>query len=206
MNKEKLTDKINNYYKKFYISQLHDSDQLLGWENNESRYLRFLALIREVNLNGNTLLDIGCGTGKLVDFLEEHDIDVDYTGVDIMGEAIKAAKLRQPAKTFIHGDIFKENLFPNNSFDTVFASGVFNLNLGNNDFFLLKGIQCMLSLAKETVVFNLLNKRSRNKEDIYFYYDPEKVKKIPDPYVWETEIVDDYLQNDFTIVCRKMAH
>ena len=87
----------------------------------------------------------------------------------------------------------------------VFTSGVFNLDLGNNLEFLPGAVRRLLGLAREVVAFNLLHVRSPAKEDDYFFYDPKDVLAMLRDHPCEVSLIDDYLPNDFTVICRKTA-
>lgn len=179
---------------------------ILGWESAEAQRLRFEALVSSVNLQGKRLLDVGCGTGNLYEYIREKGINIEYTGVDLLQSMIDIAKSKKLDAEFQCVDIFKNNPFEENSFDIVYSSGIFNLNLGNNKEFLTKAILLFVSLAKETVAFNLLDIASPDREDPYFYFDPDEVPKIIEKAtdkIAKINIVKQYLQNDFTVICHK---
>lgn len=177
---------------------------ILDWASADSQRLRFSVLLRNVDLRARTLLDVGCGLGDLWAYLKSQSIDTHYTGVDISQKMLQAARARHPDGRFLHGDPFaQENgLFAPKAFDVVFASGVFNLNLGNNDLFLPEAIARMMDLAKTCVVLNLLHNRTRYKDHHYAYYGPADVQEKIRPIGWQIRLVDDYLANDFTLICR----
>jgi len=93
--------------------------------------------------------------------------------------------------------------FAPGSFDVVFCSGAFNLNLGNNDEFLPRAVARLFELAREYVVFNLLHVRSACDDPKYAWYDPADVRGAVRPFAADCRILDDYLPNDFTVICRK---
>ncbi|MEW6070241.1 MAG: class I SAM-dependent methyltransferase [Candidatus Thermoplasmatota archaeon] len=69
-----------------------------------------------ISINPNSkILDLGCGTGLLFDFLKERNLYPDTVGIDISKEMLKISNGEK-----ILGDV--ENLpFKNNSFDIVFS-------------------------------------------------------------------------------------
>ena len=179
---------------------------ILGWESEEAQRLRFDMLLESVGLEGRKLLDVGCGTGNLLEYIISKGIHVDYTGVDILDIMIEQARSKQlAAAKFYHVDLFKNNLFENGSFDVIYASGIFNLNLGNNRTFLIQALELFLRLSGEAVVFNLLHVDSPDREDKYHYFSPGEVGEILNSFsskIKKVELIESYLKNDFTVVCK----
>ncbi|HEY1405360.1 MAG TPA: class I SAM-dependent methyltransferase, partial [Spirochaetota bacterium] len=63
-----------------------------------------------------------------------------------------------------------------------------------------------MTISRETVAFNLLDYRSPNKEDTYFYFSPVEVLDIIENHdcrPHKVQIVEQYLKNDFTVICQK---
>ncbi len=181
---------------------------ILGWESEEAQKLRFDMLLNGIELEGKSLLDVGCGTGNLLEYINSKGLKVEYAGVDILDPMIKIANAKGLNGEFYHADIFKDNIFEKKTFDIIYSSGIFNLNLGNNRIFLHDAVGLFLKLSKEAVVFNLLHIDSPDREDKYFYFHPDELKKILADYsdkLREIEIVEAYLKNDFTVICRKEA-
>lgn len=179
---------------------------ILGWESEEAQRLRFDMLLAAANLEGKSLLDVGCGTGNLLEYINSKGINVSYTGVDILEKMIEQAKSKQLNADFYHVDIFKNNTFNDNSFNVIYASGIFNLDLGNNRAFLTNALELFFRLSSEVVVFNLLHCASPDREDTYFYFHPDEVNEILAGFsdvIERVEFVEAYLKNDFTVVCRK---
>lgn len=178
---------------------------ILGWESEEAQRLRFDVLLNSVELEGMKLLDVGCGTGNLLEYIQSREINVAYTGVDILGKMIEMAKNKKlDGAAFYNVDIFKNNIFHEGSFDVIYASGIFNLNLGNNKEFLLKALGLFTKLSTKAVVFNLLHYASPDREEKYYYFNPDEVIEILNGFsesIKGVKIVEAYLKNDFTVVC-----
>ena len=72
--------------------------------------------------NGDNVLDIGCGNGRLLNLFENKDID--YTGIDSSKELIEIAKKSYASeRNFIHGNALSLP-FPDKTFDTIFSIAV----------------------------------------------------------------------------------
>ena len=203
-DKLKKTEKIRTYYESKMGQGLPDYS-VLGWESEKAQQLRFDMLLKAVSLDGKSLLDVGCGMGNLLEYLDSKGISVKYTGVDILGSMIEYAECKKLKGEFCCVDVFDGDSFDGRTFDIVYTSGIFNLNLGNNREFLFKALKKMLELADEAVVFNLLHKDSPAREEKYFYYDQEEVSKLLKdfPGIEKVIINEQYLNNDFTVVCYK---
>jgi SAM-dependent methyltransferase len=201
----KKIDTIKTYYESNMGKGLPDYS-ILGWESEEAQNMRFEILANCLELGNKKLLDVGCGTGNLLSYLANRGIKVNYTGVDILQGMIDLANNKNLEGNFYCVDIFKEAFFKSNSFHVVYASGIFNLNLENNKDFLLHALNLFLDLSKEAVVFNLLHHNSPDKEEQYYYFNPEELSVMLDKLgekVKKVNLVENYLQNDFTVICYK---
>ncbi len=208
MNKKKA---ISQHYEP-RISSRRASHEILDWASPASQQARFNVLADNVDLRGKSLLDVGCGLGDLWAYLRDRKIDVRYTGVDILEKMVVEARRRHPEATFVQADIFgdapSESPSPTlpisaSSFDVVFCSGAMNLNLGNNLEFLPVAISRMCRLSRHIVAFNLLHVRATAEAHKYFYYDPKDVRRLLTSSSCDVQIIDNYLPNDFTVICRK---
>ena len=195
-------DKIRLHYE-HRIDPARASFDVLDWASAASQNRRFEVLVENVDLNGRSLVDIGCGLGDLWGYLKLRDIDVDYTGVDILKKMVEEARQRHPDARFEWRNVFEPQHGSDDSFDVTFASGIFNLNLGNNLDFLTAAIPRMMQMARRQVVFNLLHIRREYEPHRYFYCDPEQIKALILPHGWDVRIIDTYLPNDFTVICNR---
>jgi N-acetylglucosaminyldiphosphoundecaprenol N-acetyl-beta-D-mannosaminyltransferase len=97
-------------YKKTYdkIAKNFSSTRHFDWGEFDffSKYLK----------KGQKVLDLGCGNGRLMDFLKKHEVNP--TGMDYSSELLKIAKDKHPDIDFIQGDM-TELPFADESFDLV---------------------------------------------------------------------------------------
>ena len=72
------------------------------------------------------LLDVGCGTGPMIELLLKEFPDKNYTGIDLTPRMIETAQTKKLAHTkFLVGD--SEHLpFPENTFDVVICTNSFH--------------------------------------------------------------------------------
>lgn len=187
--------KNNHIYTK--SSQAYPNDYRgVKWENALSQQIRFKILTQISPLIYNSsVLDVGCGLGHLVDYLNAQNFTGHYKGIDLCNQMIILAKKKYPHLEFENNTI--ENI-PEKSVDFVLASGIFAFV----DYTQLQYIIALLfSRANKGVAFNCLSLYTpeQKKEPELFYPNPSDVfdlcKKLT-PYV---NLRHDYLVNDFTI-------
>jgi len=197
--------KISSYYLP-KIRDYKDDYKILGWEDRDSHISRFQSFITNFDIKRyDTFLDVGCGLGTILEYFKDSNITINYTGVDILEEMIVEAKRRHSESLFYNVDVFKEDKFTQ-TFDIVYASGIFNIDLGNNKLFLKRAITRFYTLANSIIGFNLLHHNSKNRESGYFYFSPEDTVKMIERSglkFKKIEIIEQYLDNDFTVICEK---
>jgi trans-aconitate methyltransferase len=195
-------DRIRDHYE-----QRLDADtpgfQAADWADRDSQIARFGAMTDHVDLAGKRLVDIGCGVGDLLAFLQDRKIECEYLGIDLLESVIIEAQRRHPDASFLAGDIFAPGITLPRPVDVIFASGVFNLDMGNNREFLPNAIDRLGQLAGEAIAFNLLHARTPDQSDYCVYWDPKDIFDMFTTQEATITIIDDYLPNDFTVICRK---
>jgi SAM-dependent methyltransferase len=203
MNRVKV---IKKFYEKDLKNKNLDDYEKLHWESEWSQKIRFEMLLSNLSIDNKSILDVGSGLGNLYEYIKEKGLNVKYTGVDILKPMVKEASKRHPEADFYSYNIFKEHPYRENSFDIVYSSGIFNLNLGNNKKFLKDAIEVFLKLSQKHIAFNLLHIDSKKKEKKFYYYEPSDIVKMIEKShvnISKTEIHEHYLNNDFTIICEK---
>lgn len=195
-----------------YINRVNDLNipdyKIVDWESEEAQNLRFKALIEHFNMNGNVLLDVGCGVGSLAEYIDKNNINLYYIGIDIMPEMVERAKsknYKNISPQFMTMDFFKKTDIKDDV-DYIYTSGIFNLNLGNNEEFLKEAIEAFLLAARKGVCFNLLDISCKEKYgDKYYYYKKDDILLLTQDILkklnlsYKIHIEDKYLQNDFSV-------
>jgi len=195
-------DAIEAHYNRRFRAK-NANHEVLDWASAARQRRRFEVLTDNVDLRGLSILDVGCGLGDLLAFLQQRGIEVEFTGVDILERMVEHCRRRFDTGRFLKADIFADDAFANGEFDLVFVSGAFNLDLGNNLEFLPTAIGRLMKLSRQYVAFNLLHARWPDHEPGYFFYEPDFVLKQLAGHDVDVKLIDDYLPNDFTVICRK---
>jgi SAM-dependent methyltransferase len=100
----------------------------MDWPNEDDLKKRFnvmLNVIKNKQKQSVSLLDIGCGVGFLLDYINDKKLidKYQYKGIDISSKMIEIAKLRYPDHDFEVRDIL-ENPLPGQSIDYIVMNGV----------------------------------------------------------------------------------
>lgn len=198
----------------FYSSQLSahgDSSKGVGWKNDEAQNVRFAQLVKVIgNKSGFSINDLGCGTGKLYDYLlSEGFSPVSYHGYDILDEMIDAAKRRLPENSKIELTRI-DSAEDMHSGDYCLASGIFNVKYLAREsewlHYVLSTIEQMNQNSTRGFAFNLLTKYSDKEfmQSYLYYADPlfffDFCKRN---FSKNVTLLHDYEQYDFTIIVRK---
>lgn len=203
--------KIRDHYLPL-IKSRRANHEVLDWAAQQTQFMRFSVLADNVPLSGLTLLDVGCGLGDLAEYLCGRGVTLGrYAGVDILPEMLTRARRYKPELELFEGNIFsmsRQNsldlLRAEKPFDVVYCSGALNLNLGNNEEFIMAAVRKMAELAGKWLVFNCLHARCNMNDPKYYAYWPEKAiaaARAACP-AGEIKLLEDYLENDFTVIIK----
>ena len=200
-------DHIHRHYTP-RVKPERDSYDILDWGSAATQHARFQVLanvLRETPAvadlpGGPRLLDAGCGLADLLPFLEQRGQRVRYVGADLTPAILKEARRRQPDANLVLTDLFAAPPFPRQAFDVVFASGIFNLNLGNNDAFVQRAVPALMQLAADGVVANFLHAGATVKHAHCHYYEPAALMAALTGTGYRLECREGYLDHDFTLV------
>ena len=105
------------------IVEKNYNDIAEDFHETRKKYLwpELLNLTQEVK-DGDSVLDVGCGNGRLVDAFKDKEIK--YLGVDNSEELIKFAKSQYPDREFSVGNILELGKIAQMNFDHVFSIAV----------------------------------------------------------------------------------
>lgn len=98
----------------------------MDWPNEEDLSKRFQVLSSIVSTDEPvSLLDMGCGVGLLIDYLQHQGriSNIRYRGIDISEDMIEVAKSRHPDMDFVAQDVLKDPL-TTGSVDYIVMNGV----------------------------------------------------------------------------------
>jgi ubiquinone/menaquinone biosynthesis C-methylase UbiE len=197
MSYKKTAELYNERYLKY-----GNSIETVGWGSKKDQFLRFNVLFRNVNPNNKKILDIGCGFGDCIEFLNEKTAgNFDYTGIDIAEELISEAKRNHLSENrkFYKSDVFsiKEN------FDIVIMSGALSHKVEGILDYTLKSLKKMFEISNELVSVNFLSKYVDYELEKNQHYYPEEILKECNKFCKKMNLLCDYPLHEFTIQLKK---
>lgn len=168
-----------HYSQKF---SLHGpSPEGVDWGADESKMLlRYDKMLGVADFSGKhkaTLLDVGCGYGGLRSYALTKNIDLDYTGIDVVNEMIEWAKANQPSGNFIHDDVLNYKF--DGQFDYVVCNGILTQKLETPglqmDQFASQLIRQMFALCRIGIAFNTMTTKVNYYSNNLYYRNPAEL-------------------------------
>jgi SAM-dependent methyltransferase len=179
----------------------------VDWNSTESQDLRFEQLMKiSSDLRDFSLLDLGCGYGALLTFLQKRAIHPSYWGYDVAKAMVAKARELHQAENRLN---FVNQLNEVPQVDYTVASGVFNVKQAASATewraYILETLGQIAALSKRGFAFNLLTSYSdadRMREDLYygdpcFFFDFCKTRISR-----HVALLHDYGLYEFTILVR----
>lgn len=172
-----------------------------GWSSEQAQQKRFEAVLKSGAFSGKHIVDLGCGYGELASYLSKTEAFAKYTGVDQQPHFLSQAKQRtaQPNCVFKRGDLSTTSV---SGADIVIASGSLNYKSRDPEY-VTKVIRHMYQMANERVVFNLLDSNVFPEQALLIGYNKQGIYRYCKSMCDDVELIDDYTDEDFTIVMRK---
>lgn len=150
-----------------------DTPGAAQWSDETTQDRRLRVLCEVADLKNATILDFGCGTGRLYQLLAAEGFTGSYTGYDVAPELIDAAQKKFPAARFECRDVFAEGV--GGEFDYALISGVFNnRHSGSNDY-IHEILRILFSKVRQGIAFNALSTYVDYFDEHLNYLDPAAI-------------------------------
>lgn len=196
LNYEHLTE---DYDKS--LEQFGPGPKALLWWDYRSMAIRFRELVKDIPVEGKTIMDAGCGLGDLLPYLYAKSVNFRYIGYDIKPEFVEHAKRHYEGHEFKVGDPLHQRL---GLFDVVVSSGVMNGNV--KDWFKKrqKMIANLFDQTGEVLAFNMAGgQRAIPDDSLIAYADAQKIYDFCKTLTPHVKLNTEYLDKDFTITMFK---
>ncbi len=186
------------------LRRLGRSHRTVGWGSAADQELRFEQLFRGTDPRGGRVLDLGCGLGDLVPFLDARTGgDYEYLGVDLAPDLVVAAEdaYGGPRRRFVVGDI--GDLVLAESFSHVVCSGALSFRIVDNEAVARRTIAAAFQRADVLTAFNFLTSYADFQLEKNFHYSPEEMFRYARTLTPRVALYHDYPLWEFTLQLRR---
>lgn len=201
MEGNKLYSGIVSHYENC-LKRFGDNHLGVDWQNAKDAAKRYQIMLEIIIDNSNTessLLDFGCGTSGLLNYIEEKKINnIRYSGLDISPAFIEVSQKKYPSINFYNLDILDTNVsLP--FFDYIVMNGVFtekqNLTFEEMFEYFCTMIRKIILYAKKGIAFNVRSKQVDHEEEDLFHLSLDRLA-----WFLTTEISKNFIiRNDYGI-------
>ena len=197
---------VRDYYERTVSGHPPGSPRAVDWGSPDAQMLRLQVLLSAMEAMGpQSVCDLGCGLGALLQVIRNAGHDWAYVGIDLAPSMIALADARAPGggpATFAVGRT------PGQA-DVVVGSGIFNVRPGVTDEDWRRHVDAtlgaMVRSARVGVVTNFLPPVTpgHTPASHLHYEDPERVSALVRSLGCRVETLSDYGPFDFTLVAWK---
>ena len=181
----------------YYTARLREKGEGaegMDWRDRASQHLRLDRLLTHLDPRpGDSLLDVGCGSGELLAFCRARGFKPEYFGIDVSEEMVAACNRRfgaGSAATTTLAELTRKH----RRFDLVVASGTFNVRQSTPEEewrrFFHRSVTEMFALARRGAAFNVMSSRVDYRHDHLYYAQVEEMAKLADACGTRDFVVD----------------
>ena len=155
------------------------------------------------DMENTKVLDVGCGFGHMLDYLNAWNNRAHYTGIDIFPPFIEIAKQRHPGADFRILNILEDSI--DETWDWVFLVGAFNVAPEKIDWwsYIQKMLQRMFDLCTQGIAIDFLSSYVDFQKEKAFHASPEEVFSFAKTLTKRVTLRHDYMAYEFTVYLYK---
>lgn len=193
-------ERIAQYYDRLVDRYGHDP-RACDASSAAALIIRYKVLSEVCDLNGLSVLEVGCGFGDLGVYLRTEYPSVRYAGIDISPRMVEEARRCHPDLDFRCGNAL--NLNEEERFDVVLAQGIFYLLREDAEAQAQALIRKMFVIATKSVAFSAISSWAIRKTAEEFYMNPSQVLDWCGVLTSKVVLRHDYLPNDVALYLYK---
>jgi SAM-dependent methyltransferase len=189
---------ITRFYEN-HIRRFGYSYQALGFGRRSSQEKRFASALGLGSFHGKRLLDVGCGFGDLLSWLNARGIEPRYTGIDICKPMIDRCRKRfaGTGARFMIGDAL--TFVTDEPYDYIVASGIFGYNAKDTRQRVQPTLERLFDLTRIGMSVNFLSRCAVTRSPGRLYLHPADVLQFALKLTPAVRLEHTYLPNDFTL-------
>jgi hypothetical protein len=168
---------VARYYERLLL-QHGRSPQALAERAEDKDFEFYQHLFQELELPAQlSVLDIGCGMGDLIDFLQSREAGIEsYLGIDLVGQFIDLCRQEYlPPCRFQQANFVSNSFAPSEKFNLVVNMGVLVSRVFRYEEYVEYCIKKMIALSTKYVLFNCITEVDRSLGN---YSDAHRIGNI----------------------------
>lgn len=172
----------------------------LGFGRRSSQEKRFAAVLGGLgSFHGKRLLDVGCGFGDLLAWLNARGVEPRYTGMDICRPMIERCQRRFEGSgaRFMIGDAL--TFVTDEPYDYIVASGIFGYAAKDTRKRVQPTLERLFDLTRIGLAVNFLSRRASTRSPGRLYLHPADVLQFALKLTPAVQLDHTYMPNDFTL-------
>lgn len=192
---ESYLSQTKKYWDKKASANLSGSEKV-EWSPRAQR-MRFESFLLAHQLNGKSILDIGCGTGDFLAHMRRRNIEARYVGFDLSPEMVRLCCEKYADVTFESGNFLEWD--PQERFDYSISIGIHNVKIDGGREVLEQVTRRQFELSRIAAHVSLLTDRYQGFAPHIQAWRVEEIMELAldiTPYV---VVRHDYLPNDFSV-------
>ncbi|MBT5415940.1 MAG: class I SAM-dependent methyltransferase [Rhodospirillaceae bacterium] len=192
--------------KAYYQAKEQRDPQTRFWNSSHGRDRRFDAILRHTAIAGQSVVDLGCGAGDLLQHaVASGAVPARYDGLDIV-ESFVAEGLARGLPGRFHSCDVLEDEWPVGQADWIIANGIFALAQAGDGWWTRyrRLSDKMWRQAKTGMAYTIISTNSPKRNEETRYCDPGEILNEAIARFGDAVLLDhSYLPNDFLLVVRK---
>lgn len=167
----KIDQRSREIYDAAIASGGNEHERVL-WHDAARQYYRFKEIaefIPDIARPQLSVLDVGCGNGEFLKYLNFCGFRGLYAGIDSHTGMVEEAARRFSGVSFARKDILNDRI---EAADIVVMSGIFNVDCGQSVDYVRAVVTAAFKIARELVIFNAISSHVSRRDEGHFYLDP----------------------------------
>lgn len=155
------------------LARFGDTHRGVDWPDHAGAQTRYAVMLDLLGTRRHdiSLLDVGCGTGHLLEHIRRCGYGVDYTGLDISMQFVDVCRRKFPDRPFLCHDLLGDET-PVPVFDFVVMNGLFTERVGMTEGqmweFFARLVQRAYAHCRIGIAYNVMSKHvDWEREDLF---------------------------------------